>query len=143
MDPIYRIMDPTQTRTQTYVVENLLSIHRGFKTDIMSRFVKFYKNLLKGPSTPVRILAALMHTDIQSTSGQNLALITTEIGKDPFTLNKKTLDESLEKRCDIPEINFLKEINSLLGISLGMKMNGYREEGEMDNIRMALKDLCV
>ena len=91
----------------------------------------------------MRILAALMRTDIQSTSGQNLALITTEIGKDPFTLNKKTLDESLEKRRDIPEINFLEEINSLLGISLEMKMNGYGEEGEMDNIRMTLKDLCV
>ena len=129
--------------TRTYIVENLLSIHRGFKADIMSRFVKFYKNLLSSPSSHVRILAALLHTDVRSTTGHNLALIATDIEGDPLAMTKRELMVALDKRKEDPDDNFLEEVNTLIGISLELKMNGLEQSEEMEDIKRTLDDLCV
>ena len=50
--------------SRSYIVEYLLSVHHGFNVDIMSRFQKFYVNLLKSPSTPIRVLAAMLRSDV-------------------------------------------------------------------------------
>ena len=64
--------------SRTYIIENLLSIHHGFKVDLMSHFQKFYRSLYNSPSLPVRILATMLRTDVRSVTGQNLAMITAE-----------------------------------------------------------------
>ena len=46
--------------TRRYIVEQLLSVHHRFKVDIMSHFQKFYLNLLRSPSQPTRVLAAII-----------------------------------------------------------------------------------
>ena len=129
--------------TRTYIVENLLSIQRGFKADIMSRFVKFYKNLLSSPSAPVRILAALLHTDIRSTTGYNLALIATEIEGDPLVMTNRDLMVALDKRKEVHDGNFLEEVNTLIETSLELKMSGQDQLEEIEDIKRTLDDLCV
>ena len=68
---------------RTYLIENMCSIHYGFRLDILSRFQKFAKSLFKCPIGPVRTLATMLRTDVRSVFGQNLAFIAKEAGIDP------------------------------------------------------------
>ena len=89
--------------TRTYLIENVCSIHNGFRQDILSRFQKFVKNLFKSPIGSVRILASMLRTDVRSVFGKNLAFIAKEAGIDPLTITRKELKEKLFKQKEPPE----------------------------------------
>ena len=129
--------------TRTYIVENLLSTHHGFKVDLMTRYQKFYTNLLKSPSYPVRILSAMLRSDVRSCSGRNIAFITDEAGVDPLSISKGILTKKLDKKREIPENEawVLDEINDMLGLLMMMKHNGIRGEEE-NQIKDMVDCLC-
>ena len=130
--------------TRTHIVENLLSMHRGFKVDLLSRYQKFYMSLLRSPSMPVRVLSALLRNDVRSCSGRNLALITEEAGVDPLAVPKKKLEERLTKRRQVPDTEewVLEEVNNMLGALMMLKHSGAEKE-EVDQVKDMVDCLCV
>jgi len=87
---------------RTYLIENMCSIHHGFRLDILSRFQKFAKSLFKCPIGPVRTLATMLRTDVRSVFGQNLAFIAKEARIDPLATSRKDLIRKLFKRREPP-----------------------------------------
>ena len=88
--------------THTYIVENFLA--DGFlpvKTELFTRFVKFYKSLKSSVSKEVRFLLNVIHKDLQSNTGKNLHLIQTESGFNP-TVVPPTLIRSNPLRAAVP-----------------------------------------
>ena len=64
--------------TRTYLVENILSCGAiNAKTDILSRYAKFFKGLRESPSTEVSILCNLVSRDLRSTTGKNINFVNT------------------------------------------------------------------
>ena len=89
--------------THTYLVDNLLATnHTSIKKLILSRYVKFHKNLLKSKSDEVRILANIVSRDIRSVTGKNLDMIERESGQDPWKTNSFMVKENLSDR-EVPE----------------------------------------
>ena len=118
--------------TQGHIVENLLSIHHGFKVDLILRYQKFYNSLLRSPSHPVRLLAALNRYDMRTTCGRNLASITKFAGVDPLSISRaKLLVLCYKPREVLEEDNWvLEDLNDLIGIYLNMKFTGTGGEEE-------------
>ena len=87
----------------TYIVENLLSIHHGFKVDLMSCYQKYFKSLLNTNATPVRILTSMLRSDLCLVTGQNLAMIMSEAKIDPLEVSQRSLIERLRVRRKIPD----------------------------------------
>ena len=50
------------------------------KSDIIGRFLGFYKGLLASPSTEVKIMARLEVKDVRTTTAKNLRLLERETG---------------------------------------------------------------
>ena len=83
--------------THTYLVDNLLGINQlSIKRQLLSRYVKFFKGLLKSKSREVQILSNIVARDVRSVTGRNLRLLETETGLDPW---KAT---SIDIRDNIP-----------------------------------------
>ena len=59
-------------------MENILSCGAiNAKTDISSRYAKFFKGLRESPSTEVSILCNLVSRDLRSTTGKNINFVNT------------------------------------------------------------------
>ena len=89
--------------TRTYLIDNVFSLHHGFKVDIFSRFQRFSLSLLNSPLAPIRTLARILRSDVRSTFGQNLAKIGREAGIDPLATTKRDLISRLAKRAVVPD----------------------------------------
>ena len=71
--------------THRYFVNNLLaSEFTSIRTKIISRYVKFFQNLLRSASKEVRLIAQLAAQDRSSTTGSNLAKIRAETNLNPW-----------------------------------------------------------
>ena len=84
-------------------MEQLLSVHHRFKVDIMSCFQKFYWKSLKSLSQSVRVLAAMIQSDVCTVHGKNLAKISKDAGTDPLAISRKDLIRKLDKQRMAPE----------------------------------------
>ena len=59
--------------THTYLVDNLLGVnHLSVKRQLLSRYIKFFKGLLKSKSCEVKLLANIVARDVRSVTGKNL-----------------------------------------------------------------------
>ena len=130
--------------TRSYIVENLLSVHKGYKVDLMTRYQKFYMNLLKSLSHLVRVLLSILRTDIRSVSGRNQSMITKEAGVDPLAILRRTLLSKLDKRKAVPlEDEWLLEVINNLLVELAM-MDAECLGGEArDQLKDTIDVLCV
>ena len=54
------------------------------RVDIMTRYVGFYRSLVRSSSDEVAVLAGLVGQDIRSTTGSNLRLLRELTGLDPI-----------------------------------------------------------
>ena len=86
-----------------FIVENLLSIHHGFKTDLLSHYQKKFKSLLNCNATPVRILANMLRSDLHSVTGWNLDMIMMTARIDPLVISRSALIDRLRVRRKIPD----------------------------------------
>ena len=65
---------PQQTRT--YFLQQILCCgHTSARTDLISRFVKFFQSLLASASYEVRLLSRFLARDVKSTIGGNLLFV--------------------------------------------------------------------
>ena len=72
------------------------------KTELMARYVNFYKSLKNSASMAVAFLAKVVCEDIRSTTAMNLNLIGDETGLNPLSANSTQIRNSA-KKCPIPE----------------------------------------
>ena len=66
--------------THSYFIDYLSGGLISVRRDILSRYVGFYKNLLRSPSREVNILARVAAKDIRTTTARNLRLVEEETG---------------------------------------------------------------
>ena len=89
--------------THSYLVDNLLGVnHQSTKNQLMSRYVNFFKSLLKSKSDEVKILSNIVARDVRSVTGKNLRLIETETGLDPWKSSPSDIREKLPMKI-VPE----------------------------------------
>ena len=85
--------------THTYLVDNLLGInHLSVKKQLLSRYIKFFKGLLKSKSNEVKLLANIVARDVRSVTRRNLNFIEKETGLDPWISNSIDIRDSLHHR---------------------------------------------
>ena len=83
--------------THTYFVDRLLACGISHvKTDILARYVKFFKSLRESPSVEVSILAHIVARDVRTTTGSNLNLIHDLTAQDPWCCSSSKVKEVLE-----------------------------------------------
>ena len=76
----------------TYLVQNVLAPeHLPIRTELMSRFVTFYKRLTTCPSYEVNFLAKIVLNDVRSTTKKNLSLIEKESCLDPLSASPQVV----------------------------------------------------
>ena len=97
---------PQQTRT--YFLQNLLSC--GFtsaRTDMLARFVNFFKGLRSSASHEVRILSRLLARDVRSVTGKNLKLIKELTKLNPWNTPIAHIKVALynEEAVEVPELD--------------------------------------
>ena len=82
--------------TRTYLVQQVLSAGlTSARVDIMTRYVGFYRSLVRSSSHEVAVLAGLAGQDIRSTTGSNLRLLRELTGLDPIAFGSSRLKEAL------------------------------------------------
>ena len=89
---------PRQTRT--FLVQSVLA--PGFtsaRTEVLARYVTFFRSLRTAPSHEVRTAALLAARDLQTVTGRNLALVAELSGLDPWTASSARVREALRERC--------------------------------------------
>ena len=114
--------------THKYFVNNLLA--SGFtsvRVKIISRYIKFFRSLLKSSSKEVQLVASISAQDKSSNTGGNLARIAEETGLNPWTAAPSEVKEVLKKKEDnVPERDSwrLPYLSKLLQQRYEMEMNG-------------------
>ena len=89
--------------THTYIVDNLLSCGLlNVKQQLVSRFVSFFRNLLKSHSTEVKVVANIVARCGRSTTGRNLMNIQVETKMDPWKDEAWRIREAV-KLTEVPD----------------------------------------
>ena len=89
--------------THNFLVDNLLAInHCSIEKQLLSRYVNFFKNLLKSKSREVAIVANIVSRDVRSVTGKNLLLVERESGLDPWRTNSAEVRDKLSSR-EVPQ----------------------------------------
>ena len=85
--------------THKYFVTNLLSAgHMLSRTKIVSRYVNFFRSLLKSQSEEIALVANIAGRDKSSTTGINLANIQAETGLNPWTATQREVRLKLNEQ---------------------------------------------
>ena len=90
--------------THTYFVDHLLACDlSSARVDIMDRYLKFCRGLLKSPTREVLVMANISARDVRSTVGKNLHFISVESGKDPWNTSPGELKSVLtSQKTEVP-----------------------------------------
>ena len=84
--------------TFTFVVEQLLTTTmQSVRDSLIMRYSLFMRSLNKSESKEIRILASCVQGDARSTTGRNIANISTEIGEDLIEWGKQKMRVGLTK----------------------------------------------
>ena len=85
---------PRQTRT--FLVQQVLSCGMtSARTDILTRYAKFFRGLRSSVSLEIRVLANLMSRNLESTTGRNLGMVRETSGLDPWVVGPVKLKQAL------------------------------------------------
>ena len=91
--------------THTYFVDRVLSCGISHvKTDIISKYVKFFLSLRESPSMEVSVLSLIVARDVRTTTGNNLQLLREMTGLDPWSCLGHQVKKVLgEKLAEMPQ----------------------------------------
>ena len=110
--------------THKYFVPNLLTAgHTSIRTNLVGRYVNFYRSLVKSKSEEVALVANIAGRDKSSTTGINLANIQAEMGLNPWTAS------SMEVRLKLNEGEVQVPPTDLWRITLLQKLLAQRHNG--------------
>ena len=89
--------------TRTYIVQQILCCgYTSARTDLMTRFVSFFKSLRFSSSREVCFLSKLLARDVRSTIGRNLNLIADLSRMNPWTANQNDIRDALIAKETVP-----------------------------------------
>ena len=93
--------------THTYFVDRMLGCGISHvRSDIMSRYIKFFKSLRESPSVEVSVVVNIVARDIRTTTGNNLQLIRDLSGLDPWCCTSKQMKTVLMDRVtEVPDLD--------------------------------------
>ena len=113
------------------------------RTDILTRFIKFFQGLLVAPSHEVRTVAMLVARDLRTTTAKNLNLVRRETDMDPWRVNPSDIKLQLcmkELVCVAPEDEWrVAYLAKLLEHRQELKYNAM-EDSQTDNLIQSLCD---
>ena len=91
--------------THTYFVDRLLGCGLSHvKTDILAKYIKFFRALRESPSMEVSVLAHIVARDIRTTTGQNLHVIHDLTSLDPWSCFGSQVKKILgDKLAEVPQ----------------------------------------
>ena len=88
--------------THKYFVNNLLAVgFTSIRVKVISRYIKFFRSLLKSSSKEVQLVANISAHDKSSNTGGNLARIAEETGLNPWTAHPSKVREVLQQNEDV------------------------------------------
>ena len=88
---------PRQTRT--FLVQQVLSCgYSSTRTDILARYVSFFRSLRSSTSLEIRVLANLMGRDLLSTTGRNIRSVRVASGLDPWQASPFMVKAALSEK---------------------------------------------
>ena len=90
-------------KTHRFIVENTLSELQTIKTDIVFRYVKYYRSQLTLPSSEVQYLANLLWCDVRSCTGKNLNWLNEWMKLFPVTSCKMRMRQAKNKLSSLRE----------------------------------------
>ena len=135
---------PRQART--FLVQNVLAPGlTSARTEVLARYVTFFRSLRNAPSHVVRTAALLAARDLQTVTGRNLALVAELSQQDPWTASTERVREALRERemVEVPDVDswHCKYLNKLLEERQEANYNGDSDK----EIRIAhlIDSLCV
>ena len=99
---------------------------RTIKEDLMSRSLKFIRNLLSSPSMEVRVIAFYLVFNIRSTIGSNVEYLRKECGEHPLHINKQRMMTLLDDKLEVDMDR--KENVALLTLLLEERLMTYYSE---------------
>ena len=74
--------------THTYLVDNFFATnHLSVKNQLLSRYVNFFRSLLKCNSKEIKVLANIVSRDVRSVTGKNLNFIERDSGLYPWKVS--------------------------------------------------------
>ena len=90
--------------THTYMLDHLLAAGiTTSRTEILSRYSGFFKNLRCSASAEVQLLALMVGRDLRTTTGRNLRFISEEANIDPWEANTWKFRKLLnENKSEVP-----------------------------------------
>ena len=132
--------------TRTYLVQKVLACESmSAKSEILSRFCKFFQGLCSSPSREVAILANLVARDIRSPTGSNIQLIAGLTESDPWTVGPTTIRSKLTDSEEAPVEDMdmwrLKYLSLLFEQKQEWLYRGVEEEKR--KVQQIVDSLCV
>ena len=84
---------------RTYLLQQVLATGlTSAKTEVLARFVSFFRALRFAPSHEVRTVTSLVSRDLRTVTGRNLALVGELSGENPWTVSTHLVRESLRRQ---------------------------------------------
>ena len=132
--------------TRTYLVQQVLSCGTSSaKSQILTRYSRFFRGLRASPSAEVACLANLLSRDVRSCTGLNIHTISAMTGKDPWVDSPAAIKVALDE-AELVEIqNIYKWRIKYLGVLLEQRMQLHYlgAEDEQQEIQHLIDSLCV
>ena len=126
--------------THTYLVESFLAVNFvPVKTELLARYVNFYKSLKLSPSPEVQHLCEVVSSDVRSTTSRNLSVIRDVSGLDPLVVSPHDVRRSV-KSSEIPENDVWRP--PLLDMLLNRRKDMEVALLKTDEIQKVIDSLC-
>ena len=129
--------------THKYFVPNLLTAgHTSIRTNLVGRYVNFYRSLVKSQSEEVALVANIAGRDKSSTTGINLANIQAETGLNPWTASSREVRLKLsEGEVQVPPTDLwrIPLLQKLLAQRHDMQVNCEKT----DELNKLIDSLCT
>ena len=115
------------------------------KTDILVRYLKFFRSLRKSTSKEVSMMASLVSRDISTTTGANLRLLANTSGLCPWQYGQFAFRDSVTTNELVQVMEVDKWRIPLLDKLLSQRQTMYYtgEEEELTRIDDLINSLCI
>ena len=129
--------------THTYFVDRLLGCGISHvRTDILARYVKFFKSLRESPSMEVSVLAHIVARDVRTTTGSNLQLIQDLTALDPWSCCGSQVKKVMgEKLAQVPQQDMWRL--QYLGKLLEQRGEKHFQMGDITELTELIDSICL
>ena len=130
--------------THSYFLDYLSGGLVSARSDLLNRYVGFYRSLLNSPSMEVRILARIAVKDVRTTTARNLILLEMETGGLTWVASPMSIRRRLLKTDTVPEVAGwrLPYLGKLLEERDQLVYQGREDCEEVELLQSLIDSLC-